>query len=178
MNNSCITNKPERTCIICKIKGNKDSFFRLSINEDGSYSYDEKQKHQSRGCYVCKTAHCLERLSKHKKIKLSMEELCKMGSSLKKEKKDYLNILKTMRNSQALTFGMNMVLDEINHIHLIIMAEDISEKNSSKIIVKAKELNIPYLYFGNKSLLGDVFEKDEITVIAVKNKKIARGLLN
>lgn len=173
-----ISTSPERMCIVCREKGPKESFFRLTEQEDSTYVYDEKQIEQSRGIYVCKTKECLQRLSKHKKYKVNMENLCKMGTSLKKENKDYLNILKTMRNSQALAFGMNMVFDEIDHIHLVFMAEDISEKNSNKIIVKCKERNIPYIYYGTKELLGEIFSKEEVTVIAVKSKTIARGLLN
>ncbi|MGL5055451.1 MAG: DUF448 domain-containing protein [Fusobacteriaceae bacterium] len=172
------TNLPERTCAVCRAKMNKSDLFRIVEQEDGSYTYDSEQKEQKRGTYICKSKECLQKLSKHKKIKISMEELYKMANSLKKDNKDYLNILKTMRNSQALAFGMNMVFDEIEQIHFIIMAEDISEKNGAKLIAKAKEYNIPYIYYGTKDLLGDIFSKDEITVIAVKNKKIARGLLN
>lgn len=169
---------PERTCCICKDKKDKKEFFRI-VEKNGNYIFDNDQKEQSRGTYVCKTQECLQKLSKHKKIKISMEELLKMANLLKKhEKKDYLNILKAMRNSQALSFGINMVLEDIQHIHFIVMAEDIGEKNDRKIVAKAKELGIPYIYHGTKEQLGEVFSKDEITVIAVKNKKIARGLIN
>lgn len=168
---------PERTCTICREKKDKKELFRI-VEKHESYIFDEKQVEQSRGTYVCKTKECVQRLSKHKKIKISMEELLKMANLLKNEKKDYLNILKAMRNSQALTFGINMVFDEIEKIHFIVMAEDISEKNDKKIVTKCKEMNIPYIYHGTKAQLGEVFNKDEITVIAVKNKKIARGLVN
>lgn len=83
-----------------------------------------------------------------------------------------------MKNSEHLTFGINMVMEEIEHIHFLIIAEDISDKNDKKLVSKAKELNIPYVHFGNKTQLGEIFNKDEINVIAVKNKKIARGLID
>ena len=102
----------------------------------------------------------------------------KMLSLLKKGEKDYLNILKAMKNSQVLSFGMNMVLDEIEHTHFLVLAQDISEKNEKKLLLKAKELNINFVYFGNKNQLGDIFGKDEVSVVGVKNKKIARGLIN
>lgn len=175
MNNN---NSPERTCIICREKKEKSELLRIVEKEDGTFIFDETQKFQGRGTYVCKSKECIQRLAKHKKIKISMEELCKLANSLKKENKDYFNILKTMRNSQALTFGINMVFDEIKTIHFIIMAEDISEKNDKKILAKAKEFNIPYIYYGTKQLLGEIFGKEEVTVVAVTNKKIARGLLN
>ncbi|MGL4253772.1 MAG: DUF448 domain-containing protein [Fusobacteriaceae bacterium] len=168
---------PERSCIVCREKKEKEDLFRLAEIGD-KLIFDENQKEQCRGKYVCKTKECLQKLSKHKKIKISMEELVKMANLLKKEQKDYLNVLKAMRNSQALTFGINMVFDEIEHIHFIVIAEDISEKNDSKIVAKAKEHKIPYIYYGTKAQLGEIFSKNEVTVIAVKDKKIARGLVN
>jgi hypothetical protein len=168
---------PERTCLICKIKGLKDIFFRLVKNDEKIY-FDEKGTEQSRGMYVCKNKECLQRLSKHKKVLVSMEELVKMSVLLKNEKKDYLNILKVMKNSQSLTFGLNMVFDEIEKVHFVVMAEDISEKNSNKIIEKCKERNIPFVFHSTKSQMGDIFNKDEVTVIAITNKKVARGLIN
>lgn len=97
---------------------------------------------------------------------------------LKKGEKDYLNILRAMKNSQTLSFGMNMVLEEIEHTHFLVLAEDISEKNERKLLLRAKELNITYVYCGNKQQLGEIFGKDEVSVIGVKNKQIARGLIN
>ncbi|MGL4392086.1 MAG: DUF448 domain-containing protein [Fusobacteriaceae bacterium] len=170
-------NFPERTCIVCREKKNKKEFFRIA-ERDGKYIFDEEQKEQTRGLYVCKTRECLTRLSKHKKVKVGAEELFKMASQIKNEKKDYVNILKAMRNSQALVFGMNMVLDEIEHIHFIVIAEDASDKNDKKLVEKARERNIPYVIFGTKKELGEIFSKDEVTVIAINNKRIAHGLIN
>ena len=102
----------------------------------------------------------------------------KMLNQLNKGEKDYLNILKAMKNSQALSFGMNMVLEEIEHTYFLVLAEDISEKNERKLLAKAKELDIKYVYFGNKNQLGEIFGKEEVSVIAVKSKKMARGLID
>ena len=109
---------------------------------------------------------------------MSTDDLMKMLNLLKKGEKDYLNILKAMKNSQALSFGMNMVLEDIEHTHFLVLEEDISEKNERKLLTKAKELNIKFVYFGSKNQLGEVFGKDEVSVIAVKSKKMARGLID
>ena len=147
----------ERTCLICREKKEKKDLFRLVKPGEDRYYFDEKQKAQSRGYYVCKSHECLKRLSKHKKIKVSTDDLMKMLNQLNKGEKDYLNILKAMKNSQALSFGMNMVLEEIEHTHFLVLAEDISEKNERKLLAKAKELDIKYVYFGNKNQLGEIF---------------------
>lgn len=168
----------ERTCLICREKKEKKDLFRLVKLGEDRYCFDEKQKAQSRGYYICKSHECLKRLAKHKKIKVSTDDLMKMLNHLKKGEKDYLNILKAMKNSQALSFGMNMVLEEIEHTHFLVLAEDISEKNERKLLAKAKELDIKYVYFGNKNQLGEIFGKGEVSVIAVKSKKMARGLID
>ena len=169
---------PERMCVVCREKKDKSDLFRIVEKEaEGKFILDEKQTTQSRGQYVCKTHECINRLSKHKKIKEEIEDLLKMLNLLKKDTKDYLKILKAMKNSQELVFGINMIFDEIEKIHFIIIAEDISERNDKRLIAKAKEKNIPYVHYGKKNELGDIFGKEEINVIAVKNKKVARGLI-
>lgn len=167
----------ERMCVICREKKNKSDLFRIVEKEKGKYILDIKQTEQTRGQYVCKTHECINRLSKHKKIKMEIDDLVKMLNLLKKDTKDYLKILKAMKNSQELVFGINMIFDEIEKVHFLIIAEDISDKNDKRLISKAKEKNIPYVHYGKKYELGDIFGKEEINVIAVKNKKVARGLI-
>lgn len=173
-----LNHTPERTCVVCREKKNKRELFRIAKTSESNYSFDEKQKLQARAIYVCKTHECIKRISKNKKYSLKIEDLLTMVNLLKKQSKDYLNILKAMKNSEHLTFGINMVMEDIQHIHFLIIAEDISEKNDKKIIAKAKEFNIPYAHFGDKAQLGDIFNKNEINVIAIKNKKVARGLID
>ena len=68
---------PERMCVICKKRDGKDNLFRFSSIEN-RYFYDKEQKFQSRGFYLCKDLGCLNALSKHKKIKIEVEELMKI----------------------------------------------------------------------------------------------------
>ncbi len=170
-------NNPERTCVVCREKKEKQELFRIAKISEDEYKFDEKQKIQSRAIYICRTHECVKRVSKNKKYSLKMEELLSMAKLLKRQSKDYLNILRAMRNSEHLTFGINMVMEDIEHIHFLIISEDISEKNDRKLILKAKEYNIPYVHYGNKNQLGEIFNKDEVNVIAIKNKKVARGMI-
>lgn len=172
-----MSNIPIRTCVVCKEKKEKKNLFRIAKINENNYSFDEKQKMQTRSIYICKTHECIKRISKNKKYNIKSEDLLKMINLLKKETKNYISILKAMKNSEHLTFGINMVMEDIEHIHFLILAEDISEKNDKKIVTKAKEFNIPFVHFGSKIELGEIFNKEEINVIAIKNKKIARGLL-
>lgn len=167
----------ERTCLICRAKKNKLALFRLAKIGETTYTFDKNYKNQTRGAYVCKSLSCLGKLSKHKKLKLTSDDLLQMLNIINKAEKNYLNILNTMKNSGGLVFGMNLLFENIEHIHCMVIAEDITVKNKEKIINKAKELNIPYLFTGNRENLGKIFDKEEINVIGIKDKKMARGLL-
>lgn len=167
----------ERTCIICRKKEEKKTFFRLCQREE-KYYWDKTGKAQARGYYVCADKECLGRLAKHKKIKVEVKDLYGMAQEIEKREKNYLNIFQVMKYSNALNFGMKMVLEEIEHTHLLLLATDISEKYARQLQQQAKERKISLLYFGTKEELGKIFGKEEITVIAVKDKKMARGLVD
>lgn len=170
-------NLPERSCVICRAKKDKHDLFRLAKVGENSYVFDKEYKKQVRGAYVCKSLACLGKLSKHNRVKVASEDLLKMLNLIKKEEKNYINILSSMKNSKELVFGMNLLFENIEHIHYIIIAQDIAEKNKNKIINKAKELNIPYIFTETRESLGSIFDKQEINVIGIKDKKMARGLI-
>ena len=171
------THTPERTCIICREKNEKSKLFRLAKLNEGFYEFDKEQKKQSRAVYVCKSLNCLGKLAKHNKVKLDSQDLMSMLNIINRANKNYLNILNTMKNSGELVFGINLLFENIEHIHFIVMAQDISKKNEEKVFKKIKELKIPYVIVGTMEDLGKIFNKEEITVIGIKDKKMAKGLI-
>ena len=171
------THTPERTCIICREKDEKSKLFRLAKLNEVFYEFDKEQKKQSRAVYVCKSLNCLGKLAKHNKVKLDSQDLMSMLNIINKANKNYLNILNSMKNSGELVFGINLLFENIEHIHFVVIAQDISKKNEEKIFRKIKELKIPYVIVGTMEDLGKIFNKEEITVIGIKDKKMARGLI-
>ena len=171
------THTPERTCIICREKNQKSKLFRLAKLNEGFYEFDKEQKKQSRAVYVCKSLNCLGKLAKHNKVKLDSQDLMSMLNIINKANKNYLNILNSMKNSGELLFGINLLFENIEHVHFVVIAQDISKKNEEKIFRKIKELKIPYVIVGTMEDLGKIFNKEEITVIGIKDKKMAKGLI-
>jgi len=171
------THTPERTCIICREKDEKSKLFRLAKLNEGFYEFDKEQKKQSRAVYVCKSLNCLGKLAKHNKVKLDSQDLMSMLNIINKANKNYLNILNSMKNSGELVFGINLLFENIEHVHFVVIAQDISKKNEEKIFRKIKELKIPYVIVGTMEDLGKIFNKEEITVIGIKDKKMAKGLI-
>lgn len=170
-----MNNTPTRTCLVCREKKEKSELFRI-VEIDGQYMFDENQNMQARGTYVCKTHECIKRLSKNRKINLSNEDLYKMAITVKKAQKDYLSLLETMKRSEFLSFGINMVTEDIKRIHFLIIAEDISEKNDKRIMRLVRENNIKFIHYGSKAQLGAIFDKPEVNLIGIKSKKVARGM--
>ena len=171
------THIPERTCIICRTKKEKSKLFRLAKLKETFYEFDKEQKKQTRAVYVCKSLNCLGKLAKHNKVKLDSQDLMSMLNIINKANKNYINILNSMKNSGELVFGINLLFENIEHVHFIVMAQDISKKNEEKVLRKINELKIPYVVVGTMQELGKVFNKEEITVIGIKDKKMARGLI-
>ena len=171
------THIPERTCIICRAKNEKSKLFRLARLKETFYEFDKEQKKQTRAVYVCKSLNCLGKLAKHNKIKVDSQDLMSMLNIINKTSKNYINILNSMKNSGELVFGINLLFENIEHIPFIVMAQDISKKNEEKVFKKVNELKIPYVVVGTMQELGKIFNKEEITVIGIKDKKMARGLV-
>ena len=65
---------PERTCVCCRKKSEKENLIRLSEIEN-KYVFDEKMNIQNRGFYICQNSSCVEKLSKHKKYNIEIIEL-------------------------------------------------------------------------------------------------------
>ena len=171
------THIPERTSIICRAKNEKSKLFRLARLKETFYEFDKEQKKQTRAVYVCKSLNCLGKLAKHNKIKVDSQDLMSMLNIINKTSKNYINILNSMKNSGELVFGINLLFENVEHIHFIVMAQDISKKNEEKVFKKVNELKIPYVVVGTMQELGKIFNKEEITVIGIKDKKMARGLV-
>lgn len=85
--------KPYRSCILCKNKIEKEKLARFVADENNEARYDNLQKINARGIYLCKNKNCLEKciklMEKNKmKIKISVEK-----ESLKKAIQDVENEL-------------------------------------------------------------------------------------
>jgi ribosomal protein L7Ae-like RNA K-turn-binding protein len=83
-----------------------------------------------------------------------------------------------MKNSGFLTFGIELVEENIGKIQYLIVASDCNKKNSDKILKLCKDKKIKYIITASKRELGEVFLKEEINVIGVMDKKSTRGLLS
>ena len=64
---------PQRTCIGCNLKANKNSFIRIVKNKEGKITVDRTGKASGRGAYICDNIECLEKAIKGKKLEKAFE---------------------------------------------------------------------------------------------------------
>ena len=133
---------PERMCICCRKKGEKPEFFRIA-EQDGKYVFDKEMKIQARGFYVCKTVQCIEKLSKHKKYNIEMEQLVKMLEEMKKQKKNIIDILKPMKNSEYFNFKIVFI-----------------EKKAELIELFSRDVNVVGIF--DKKVIKGILSKVEV----------------
>ena len=61
-------NKPERTCIVCRKKGDKSEFIKIVKNKNGDIAVEKDKKLDGRGAYICKNEVCLAKCVKTKAL--------------------------------------------------------------------------------------------------------------
>ncbi len=64
---------PQRTCIGCNSKKNKNELIRIVKDKEGNISIDKTGKAAGRGAYICDNIECLEKAIKTKRIDKAFE---------------------------------------------------------------------------------------------------------
>lgn len=55
---------PQRTCIVCKTKQDKNTLIRIVRNTEGNFVLDKTGKVNGRGAYICNNRTCIEKCAK------------------------------------------------------------------------------------------------------------------
>ena len=64
---------PQRTCIGCNTKTNKNELIRIVRSNEGNISIDRTGKANGRGAYICDNPECLEKAIKSKRLERTFE---------------------------------------------------------------------------------------------------------
>ena len=65
--------QPERTCMGCNQKKEKNKLIRIVKNKENEILIDQTGKAQGRGAYLCKDVQCLEKVKKLKRLEKALE---------------------------------------------------------------------------------------------------------
>lgn len=61
-------NKPQRTCMGCNEKREKQQLIRIVRNKQNEIKIDKTGKMEGRGAYICNNVACLDRVKKSKRL--------------------------------------------------------------------------------------------------------------
>ena len=64
---------PQRTCMGCNSKKNKNELIRIVKDKNGTISVDKTGKLSGRGAYLCDNIACLEKVIKSKRLERVFE---------------------------------------------------------------------------------------------------------
>ena len=169
---------PERTCVSCRKKGEKEDFFRISEKE-GNYVFDKEMKIQSRGFYVCKNPSCIEKLSKNRKYNIEMQELLKLLKETEKKRKNIIDIIRPMKNSGFFVFGIDENIEGIkkNKVRLLILPKDISEKYIEQFKRLEEKFEVTVMSIEKKEAFLNVFSRN-VNVVGIIDKRVVNGILS
>ncbi len=59
---------PERTCIVCRKKGEKENFIKIVCNKNNEIHVEKDKKLDGRGAYICKNPECIKKCIKQKSL--------------------------------------------------------------------------------------------------------------
>ena len=169
---------PERTCVSCRKKGEKEDFFRISEKE-GNYVFDKEMKIQSRGFYVCKSPSCIEKLSKNRKYNIEMQELLKLLKETEKKRKNIIDIIRPMKNSGFFVFGIDENIEGIkkNKVRLLILPKDINEKYAEQFKRLEEKFEFIIVNIEKKEEFLNVFSRN-VNVVGITDKRVVNGILS
>jgi predicted RNA-binding protein YlxR (DUF448 family) len=71
---------PTRTCIVCKTPKLKRELLRVVRNADGTIALDPTGKLAGRGCYVCDTEACFQKMLDKKMLSRAFK--CEIGKDV------------------------------------------------------------------------------------------------
>ena len=64
---------PQRSCIVCRTKKDKNELIRIVRNQTNEIIIDESGKKPGKGAYICDSIECLEKGIKSKALKRALE---------------------------------------------------------------------------------------------------------
>ena len=65
--------KPQRSCVVCRTKKDKNELIRIVKNQTNEINIDESGKKPGKGAYICDSIECLEKGIKTKALSRALE---------------------------------------------------------------------------------------------------------
>lgn len=178
---------PVRICTGCGERKDRKEMVRIVADPAGNLVPDLKGNLPSRGAYVCPDAHCIDRASKGRlraSLKLPREK--RNGAEELQQaladgyRRRVISLLGQAKKSGKFISGTNLVEGELRRgaqpHWLAILARDVSQDISDKVMKKLESTSVPMRIFLDKGELGEALGQSPRSVVLVKDGGIAGAI--
>ncbi len=180
--------RPLRICTGCGERKEKAEMVRIVADPSGSLVPDLKGNLPARGAYVCPDARCIDKASAGRlSASLKVPKSSGTGSAGLQEavadsyRRRVISLLGQAKKSGRFISGTNLVEGELRRGPqprcLGILARDVSEDISEKVLRSLESASVPYRVFLEKEELGDALGKSPRSVVLVKDAGIANAIV-
>ena len=109
---------------------------------------------------------------------MESSELLEMLKEIEKEKKNIIDIIRPMKNSDFFVFGVDENIEGIkkNKVKLLILPKDINEKYINQFTKLKEEYKTVVINIEEKKELSYIFLRD-VNVVGIIDKKVVNGIL-
>jgi len=160
---------------------------RIVADPSGSLVPDLKGNLPSRGAYVCPDASCIDKASAGRlSASLKLSKSSGAGSKELQEavansyRRRVISLLGQAKKSGRFISGTNLVEGQLRRgpqgHWLAILARDVSEDISEKMLKNLKSASVSFRVFLDKDELGDALGKSPRSVVLVKDAGIAKSI--
>lgn len=90
-----------------------------------------------------------------------------------------ISLLGLANRARKIVSGEDLVIRDIRNgnAKLVILSEDASDNTIKKTTDKCKTFQVPYVIFGNRTILGNAIGKESRVVIAITERGFAKKWL-
>ena len=171
-----------RQCIACRKRNSKKSLFRIVRTPKAKIEFDPEFRKPGRGAYLCAKKTCLSLAQKQRLIGSCFR--CSDPSSV------YLELARRLEGKGPMSvevlvgfaakggkcvFGMTAVeqMMKRDKIHLLLVSEDMSEKNQKKVAALAEHHRVPILPYAGYRPLDSVVGKPNCRILGITDLRLS-----
>lgn len=175
------TKSPERTCVACRQRGERDELVRVVAGPDGGVALDPRAVKSGRGAWVHPTKACVATMVKRhaaeRSLKVDVQRSLDAAALLAELRaamaQRITSLLLVASRTKALAIGAEATDAAVahGHAHLVLVAKDAG--NGARSIAEGARRSASY---GTKQDYGALLGRGEVSLLAVREARIAAEL--
>lgn len=178
---STSTKSPERTCVACRLRGERDELVRVVVGPEQGLALDPRAVKSGRGAWVHPTKACVATMVKRhaaeRSLKVEARRDLDAGALLAELRaamaQRVTSLLLVASRTKSLAIGAEAVDTAVakGQAHLVLVARDAG--GNARSIAEGARRSAPY---ATKQEFGALLGRGEVSLLAVREARIAAEL--